>query len=326
MSAGAPVPVILDTDIGGDIDDTWALVQLLHSPELDVRLIVTATADTVYRAKITAKLLESAGRTEIPLGLGVRQPSDGPRERQREWVSDYELAAYPGRVFDDGVEAMAGMLRDAAEPLTVICIGPLTNIAELLRRAPELAPRTRLVAMAGSLAVHHTTNLTLSVVPGRIAEFNVVMDTPAAQAVFRAPWREMVLTPLDSCAYVVIDGDRYASLQSAHTAVLQAVFENYRIWHGHCPGALPDQQTTVLYDTVAVHLAHTTRYLAMQTLALTVDDQGVTRETADGRPMQVAVGWTDLDGYLEELTARLLGEDIPSASCKRNDPADSIEL
>ena len=80
----APIPVILDTDIGGDIDDTWALAYLLRSPELDLKLVVTDFGDTVYRAKIAAKLLEVAGRTEVPIGIGVRQSEEqGP---QREWV------------------------------------------------------------------------------------------------------------------------------------------------------------------------------------------------------------------------------------------------
>jgi inosine-uridine nucleoside N-ribohydrolase len=52
------IPVILDTDIGGDIDDTWALAMLLRCPELDVRPVVSATGNTEYRAAIIARLLE----------------------------------------------------------------------------------------------------------------------------------------------------------------------------------------------------------------------------------------------------------------------------
>ena len=67
------IPVILDTDIGDDIDDTWALVMLLKSPELDLRLVVTDFGDTVYRARLVAKLLQVAGRTDVPIGIGIRQ-------------------------------------------------------------------------------------------------------------------------------------------------------------------------------------------------------------------------------------------------------------
>lgn len=65
------IPVILDTDIGGDIDDTWALAMLLNSPELDLKLVVTDTGNTTYRAKVAAKLLEVAGRTDVPIGIGL---------------------------------------------------------------------------------------------------------------------------------------------------------------------------------------------------------------------------------------------------------------
>ena len=61
------IPVILDTDIGGDIDDTWALAMVLKSPELDLKLVVTDTGNTTYRACVTAKMLEVAGRTDVPV-------------------------------------------------------------------------------------------------------------------------------------------------------------------------------------------------------------------------------------------------------------------
>ena len=55
------IPVIVDTDIGHDVDDVWALAFLLRCPELDVKLITTTTGDTLYRARLTAKLLENLG-------------------------------------------------------------------------------------------------------------------------------------------------------------------------------------------------------------------------------------------------------------------------
>ena len=72
MSAPAkPRPVILDTDIGTDIDDTWALAMLLASPELDLRLITTVSGDVRYRGDLCAGLLAVAGRRDVPIGLGA---------------------------------------------------------------------------------------------------------------------------------------------------------------------------------------------------------------------------------------------------------------
>ncbi|MFW9880600.1 MAG: nucleoside hydrolase, partial [Candidatus Thorarchaeota archaeon] len=64
------IPVILDSDIGLDIDDTWALGLLLKCPELDVKLISTVSRNTHIKTRLVAKFLEIANRTDIPLGIG----------------------------------------------------------------------------------------------------------------------------------------------------------------------------------------------------------------------------------------------------------------
>ena len=82
------IPVILDTDIGDDIDDTWALIALLKSPELDLKLVVTDYGNTVYRAKIVARLLEIAGRTEVPVAIGLK--TSDAEGGQAPWVKSYD--------------------------------------------------------------------------------------------------------------------------------------------------------------------------------------------------------------------------------------------
>jgi inosine-uridine nucleoside N-ribohydrolase len=147
--AGRAVPVILDTDIGDDIDDTWALALLLRSPELDLKLVVTDYGDTVYRARLVAKLLQAAGRTDVPIGVGVRQwEKDGP---QAEWIRGYSLARYPGHVHEDGVEALVDLVMRSPEPVTLIAISPPPTLRAALEREPRLAGRVRLVGMYGSL-------------------------------------------------------------------------------------------------------------------------------------------------------------------------------
>src|SRR6188768_101133 len=101
----ASTPVIFDTDIGDDIDDTWALGFLLRCPELDVKLVVGDNGKPEYRAKLLAKFLEVAGRGDVPVGIGLEVPQKDS-ERQREWVKDYDLKKYPGKVYTDGVQAI----------------------------------------------------------------------------------------------------------------------------------------------------------------------------------------------------------------------------
>ena len=98
------IPTILDTDIGHDVDDVWALAFLLRCPELDVKLITTSTGDTVYRAELVAKMLQLMNRTDIPIGIGI--PLDDNPHTHDVWLDDFDLGAYSGRVIQDGVGAI----------------------------------------------------------------------------------------------------------------------------------------------------------------------------------------------------------------------------
>ena len=121
------IPVILDTDIGTDVDDVWALAFLLRCPELDVRLITTSTGDTRHRAALVAKLLGVAGREDVPIGVGLAL--DPAPLGHTGWLGDYDLADYPGPVYTDGVGAICDTIMNSTETVTVIAIGPLPNLA-----------------------------------------------------------------------------------------------------------------------------------------------------------------------------------------------------
>ncbi len=109
------IPVIFDTDICDDIDDTWALSMLLQSPEFDVKLITTAVRNTPSKAKVVAKFLETVGRTDIPIGIGVQH--NEARHRQRAWIEDYELSSYPGKIYEDGVQALIDTIMKSRKPI-----------------------------------------------------------------------------------------------------------------------------------------------------------------------------------------------------------------
>lgn len=309
----AKIPVILDTDIGGDIDDSWALAMLLKSPELDVRLIVSDSGDTDYRARIIARMLEIAGRTDIPVGMGLRQSSDGPRERLAQWVADYPLSRYPGKVCEDGVQAMIDTILSSPEPVTVIAIGPMPNLLEALRREPGIAQRANFVGMHGSIRKHHRTNMNnRGYAYGAIAEWNVVCDIPAAKAVFSAPWRSVTITPLDTCGFIQYDGSRYEQLKACPEPLLRSVIEQYRQWSPRNAESNPEAHTSVLFDTVAVYLAFSRENLLMQQMPLLIDDKGFTVEDPQGMPVDVAVEWTNVDRYYDFLCSRLQAPVVPA--------------
>ena len=291
------IPVILDTDIGGDIDDTWALALMLKSPELDIKLITTAVEDTVYRAKVVCKLLEIAGRTDVPVGIGIKQPMDIKSKTQAAWIEDYDLKAFKGTLHANGVEALVNTIMQSPQPITLVSIGPLPNIAAALKLEPCIAARCRFVGMHGSIRRQHDGK------PEAIDEYNVKADIPAAQAVFSASWQSMVITPLDTCGLVRLSGAKYEAVRACQDPLTAAVIENYRIWSW-----VGDQfatRSSILFDTVAIHLAFREKWLRMEDLRIVVDEAGFTRVNPAGRSVRVAIDWEDLGAFEDFLVARL---------------------
>jgi inosine-uridine nucleoside N-ribohydrolase len=291
------IPVILDTDIGGDIDDTWALGFLLRCPELDLRLVSVDTGNTTYRAKIVAKFLERAGRSDIPVAVGLRRSDE--EQGQAAWVRDYDLSRYPGTVHEDGVGALVDTIMGSEKPVTLICIGPMPNIREALKREPRIAERTRFVGMHGSLRYG------VLGAEGAVPECNVVSDVAAAQAVFTAPWIDMTVTPLDTCGRVQLKGEDYLRIRDSQETIPRLIMENYRIWAGVHQWTNPDIESSVLFDTVAVHLAFSMDRLVMRETGIRVTDDGFTVEDPSARPLHCAVEWGDLAGYEAYLVDRL---------------------
>jgi inosine-uridine nucleoside N-ribohydrolase len=211
-----PIPVILDTDIGGDIDDSWALAMLLNSPELKVELITTATDNTDHRTAITAKMLAAARRFDVPIGTGIKK--NGNPVQVSPWIADFDVCSYKGNIYPDGVDAMVRTIMDAKETITLISIGPLTNVAAALTKEPRIAQRARFVGMQGSIEKHHGDT------DGAIAEYNIVRDLEAAKAVFGASW-DMTITPLDTCGNVILEGEFYRRVVASQAPLTKALIK-----------------------------------------------------------------------------------------------------
>jgi len=295
---GRPIPVILDTDIGIDIDDTWALALLLASPELDLKLVVTDSHDTVGKARLAAKFLQCVGRSNVPVGIGLKQDDVvGP---QAEWVKDYQLSSYAGTVHEDGVQAMIDVIMKSPVPVTLIAIGPVPNLAEALRREPRIAERARLVVMGGSVDRQYNDKL------GRCAEHNVIQAVKAAQIAYGAGWN-VTMAPLDTAGIVVLADENYARVRDADIPLPKILMENYRIWSKVSPKYDPSCKSSTLYDTVAVYLAFDTTLCDMRKIRLRVTDEGMTEPHEKGKLTHVAMAWKDLDGFYALLADRIAG-------------------
>ncbi|MGD9864716.1 MAG: nucleoside hydrolase [Pseudodonghicola sp.] len=178
-------PVIIDTDPGQD--DAFAILLALASPELEV-LGLTTVAGNMGLAQTTdnaRRIVELAGRGTVPVHAGcarplLRAPRPVPEIHGETGIDGWDWAparagAAPGHAVDFIVETVSGH----PEPVTLIALGPQTNIAMALRRAPEIAERiARIVFMGGGFS--EGGNMTPA------AEYNILVDPEAARIVLGA--------------------------------------------------------------------------------------------------------------------------------------------
>ncbi len=304
-SASAKTPVVIVTDIGTDIDDSWAVALALRSPELDVKLILTDAADTTYRAKIVGKLLEAAGRTDVAVGVGEEIPSKGETlETLTPWVGSYDLGKYPGKVYRNGGDALADLVAKSDRTVTVIAIGPVPSLALALKRYPALAPKCRFVGMYGSFDVGYGGG-------APSPETNVRVDPSGFRTVLAAGWKDILLTPLDTCGFVGLAGERYHAIWSATgDPLLRALIESYCIFAPRQTWMTCDYyatRSTTLFDCVAVYLAYSEDLVEVETVRFDVDDAGYTKRAPGGAfTARVALRWRNRDGFEAQLAGRLL--------------------
>jgi inosine-uridine nucleoside N-ribohydrolase len=291
------IPIVLDTDIGDDMDDTWALVLLLKSSHFDLKLVTTTFGKAEYRARIIAKLLTLAKRTDVAIGLGARgRTGGGPQE---PWVQDYNLGTYAGQIYEDGVQALIDTLNASPQTMTLISIGPSNTVAAALDRQPGIAAKAVFVGMQGAVGKGYDG--------GPVApEWNVKCNVPAARKVLLAPWKQTLITPLDTCGLVKLSGQRFQTLCESKDEMVKALLENYRIWKKKAQLS-EIKESSVLFDTVAVYLAspEAKTLLEIEELNIGVTDGGLTAIDPAGAKMSVATGWKSLDDYGDFLVKTL---------------------
>ncbi len=289
--------IILDTDLGTDIDDHWALGMLLNIPDLQIDLVLTATGDTAYRAALAAKLLAVAGRNDIPVGIGLPYNQDKFDATLRDYLAGYTVADAQCPIITDGI-AEAIRIIERNDETIIIAIAPMTNLGRIVATRPDLASKCRVFSMAGSIAKNFRD------ASGKIAEYNVVCDIAASQNVFAANWKQFTITPLDHCGNIVLSGALYAQMLHSERPLPREIINAYRSWQNYYKNDdNPDLHSSILYDTVAVYLATDGHGVQYSDMTLSVDDKGFLQETPDGKPVRVALNWDDKPAYMRELVA-----------------------
>lgn len=259
-----PQKLIIDTDIGDDIDDAYALTLALHSPEFEIIGVTTAWGDTALRAQLAARLLATAGAKKIPVEPGVPTHSK-TNFSQRAWAS-----AGPTPAAGDAVDFLLAQARRYPHQVTLIAIGPLTNIgAAIDRDASSFRLFNRVVLMGGSIHCGYG-NPRATPPPPPQPEYNIATDPGSARKLL-ASGVPIFMMPLDSTQWK-LDDSKLALIAAHSTPSTDALLVLTTEWQ-----LATHQHTPTLYDAMAVTYALHPDICPTTPLRLQVDDKGFTR-------------------------------------------------
>ena len=220
------LPIILDTDPG--IDDAAAIAAALFAPQLDLQLMTTVAGNvSVEKTTRNALQLLHFWNADVPLAQGAATPllrslRDAAYVHGESGMEGYDFVEHNRQpLAKPAFIALRDALMSAPKPVTLVAIGPLTNIALLLMHYPECTFNIRrLVIMGGSAGRGNFT-------PN--AEFNIAVDPEAAARVFRSGI-EIVMCGLDVTNQAMLTPDYLATLPTLNRTgkMLHALFSHYR--------------------------------------------------------------------------------------------------
>ena len=222
--AGAPLPIIIDTDLAPD--DVLAIMALLREPAVDIRAITIEGNGETHCGpgmRNLTWLLGQFGADDIPIGCGREEPGAHGRLFPAEWragVDDFFGVEGPGDVGEvpesDAVAVLAETLA-GSEPITLVPLGPWTNLADLVETHPDVLEHVAGIhAMAG--AIDAPGNIAVDdVTPDHGVEWNVGVDPDAVAAILETDL-PVTLVPLDATNAVPVPADIAKILGEDHAA------------------------------------------------------------------------------------------------------------
>jgi len=255
-----PEKVIIDTDIGDDIDDAFALALALSNKDIKILGVTTAWGDTDLRARLVERLLKNTDHEDILVAAGPKTASR-VHFTQAAWA---EAFPEPAGKWPDAVDFILGAIRQNPGEITLISLAPLSNVGAAIDRDPATFRQLkRVVIMGGSIGhgpgAHDPT-----------AEYNIYMDIPAAKKLF-ASTVPIDMMPID-VTQMHLDWALRSTLLRNHTPVTDTLNELYLEWARY-----PNNVTPTLFDGMAVAAAINPSLCPTTPMHIRIDDAGITR-------------------------------------------------
>ncbi len=281
--------VIIDTDIGDDIDDAFAVALAVRSPELEVLGVTTTFGDTEARARILDRLLGEAGRADIPVLAGAPTKTNNVLNQRRYG----EGGRFGKTSHANAVDFILEEIRKYPGQITLVGIGPLMNVGAVIDKdATTFRKLKRVVIMGGSIECGYG-ELWFCPERGPDAEWNIINDIGSAKKLFTAGVPLYVM-PLDS-TQLKFDETKRAYLFRQGTPLTDALTLLYHEW---------GQETPTLFDPVTIAFILNPKICPVGPMHIRVDDKGFTRREAEEPNAQVCMK-SDEDAFFRLLIGRI---------------------
>lgn len=290
--AAAKQKILFDTDIGDDIDDAWALATCIRHPELELVGVTTVWRDTELRAAQARLLLELADGADVEVAAGTRDALDRinpiARNRQADVLSaEDDERLRKGRT--DAIRFLAEKAREH-EGLTLIPVGPETNMARFILEFPEDFARIgRLVIMGG-----HT------MADREKAEYNAGADPRATKVVFGCG-KPITMIGLDVTLQCRMRSSELETIRAKDTPLSRAIVRMTELWQeAHRRGDDDAPRMPVVHDPLAVLVAADPTLVRCEAEHIEIDERGRCVKTP-GRPNVAVAVDVDADRVRQRL-------------------------
>lgn len=296
IATAGKMKIIFDTDLAGDIDDAFAHALVQVSPEFEVLGITACDGPADRRARVSCRMLYECGQERIPVMAGRNTRLNDAQPDQLLWGDGF-VRKTPEK--ESAADFIIRMLRKYPGEVTIISVGPVTNLADVIDKDPAAWKMVKAVySMFGSFFIGYDGGA----VPD--AEWNVTCDIPSAKK-FIGSGVPITLAGLDVTTMVKYNADRRELLFARRSPLTDAISGLYTLWAGNRPHAEP-----TLFDPVAVSMALNAGFVETKPACVHIDDKGYTVVDSAGKP-NCAIGvHVKREAFLDWLTVRLVKQNL----------------
>lgn len=298
--AGEKQKIIFDCDLGGDIDDAFAMALVLTSPEFEVLGFVMDHGNTPKRAQIACRMLYECGLEHITVAVGRHTPSVVGEDT--EMAGDSHQFAWAGGfnkvkpIKQNASDFIIENLKKYPNEIILFTVGPVPNIRDVIEKEPNaLKLAKRVVSMFGSFYMGYATG------SKPIPEWNVRADIGSAQILVNSGVNPL-LAGLDVTTFVKLNEENRTRLLYRNSPLTDALCGLYTLWRFE-DYAYPN---CTMFDGVAVGMVLWPELFTTKKVHVTVDDRGYTLIDETKEP-NCEIGVTiDAEEFIKRMMKRLL--------------------